>query len=422
MKEDKKIDKNLTEGCACSGTSHESTEKTESPAPQSSAPCCSCSGPTSSSGITYVGGRSYTGRILLIVLGVLAVGIVLTGLIFGWTVVGGIFDFISTQIISMSWLNSIITAMFNSFSGSDFSSTWYGASTIFFLFDTIKIIILLCTLIFVISYVQSYFPPERSKKILSKFSGIKGNIVGALLGTVTPFCSCSSIPLFIGFTRAGIRSGVTFSFLISSPLVDFGAFILLSGVFGFPIALAYVLVGLVLAVIGGFIIEKTGMGKHVQDFVTDGENVAGESATLSVRDRLIYASKQMTSTLKKVIVYIFIGVGIGALIHNVIPTEWTYAVLGADNPFSVLIATVVGVPMYADIFGTIPVAEGLLYAGVSVGTILSFMMSVTALSLPSLIMLKKVVKTKLLLTFTLIVIVGIIIIGYSFNLFGVFLI
>jgi hypothetical protein len=275
----------------------------------------------------------------------------------------------------------------------------------------------LCILIFTISYIQSYFPPERTKKILSKFGGIKGNILGALLGTVTPFCSCSSIPLFIGFTRAGVRSGVTFSFLISSPLVDLGAFILLASTFGFPIAIAYVVVGLILAVIGGSIIEKSGAGKHVEDFITEGENfaVVTEDEKLSRHDRLIYAKEQMLATFKKVFIYILIGVGIGALIHNVIPKEWIEAVLGQNNPFSVLIATVVGVPMYADIFGTIPVAEGLFFKGVGVGTILAFMMSVTALSLPSMILLRKAVKPKLLFAFVSVIVIGIITIGYVFN-------
>lgn len=350
-------------------------------------------------------------------------GIVCTiGLVFGVAaIINGIagmkavLDFITNQLLGMRWLNDLISLIFTSIFGQSFLTTWYGGSIVFFLYDTIKIVFLLCTLIFIISYIQSYFPPERTKKILSKFGGIKGNILGALLGTVTPFCSCSSIPLFIGFTRAGVRSGVTFSFLISSPLVDLGAFILLASVFGFPIAIAYVAVGLVLAVIGGFIIEKTGVGKHVADFIRDGKDIDIEQDQLTRKDRLIYAKDQMLGTLKKVILYILIGVGIGALIHNVIPEAWIQTVLGIDNPFSVLIATVVGVPMYADIFGTIPIAEALFTKGVGVGTILSFMMSVTALSLPSMIMLKKAVKPRLLFAFIAIVVAGIIIIGYGFN-------
>lgn len=333
----------------------------------------------------------------------------------GWSAVKTVSDFITKQILGMSWLNSVIGSALAAVGGSAFLGTWYGAGIRFFIYDTVKIIILLCLLIFLISYVQSYFPPERTKKILSKFSGIKGNILGALLGTVTPFCSCSSIPLFIGFSRAGVRSGVTFSFLISSPLVDLGAFILLISVFGFPIAVTYVAVGLILAVVGGTIIEKSGVGKNVQDFILEGGDVDIEAVELSRKDRMIYAKDQMLATLKKVWPYILIGVSIGALIHNVIPVEWTEAVLGNDKWYSVLVATVLGTPMYADIFGTIPVAEALFSKGVGTGTILAFMMSVTALSLPSMIMLSKAVKPKLLASFIGIVVAGIIIIGYAFN-------
>ncbi len=344
---------------------------------------------------------------------VLAIGVFL-----GFEVVWAGFDFISSQILGMSWLNELFGLLLTSIFNAEFLTTWYGASVQFFLYDTIKIVALLCILIFVISYIQSYFPPERTKKILSRFGGIRGNILGALLGTVTPFCSCSSIPLFIGFTRAGVRSGVTFSFLISSPLVDLGAFILLSSIFGFPIAICYVVVGLILAVIGGTIIEKSGAVNHVEDFILDGESVDIQSEELTKKDRLVYAKTQMLSTLKKVFPYILIGVGIGAVIHNVIPQDIIEFVLGQDNPFSVLIATVFGVPMYADIFGTIPIAEALYAKGVGLGTILSFMMSVTALSLPSMIMLRKAVKPKLLMAFIAVIVVGIIIIGYVFNALG----
>ena len=324
-------------------------------------------------------------------------------------------DFLTNQLLGMKWLNSLIGSALGGIFGTQFLAKWYGGSIQFFFYDVIKIIILLCFLIFLISYIQSYYPPERTKKILSRFKGLKGNALGALLGTVTPFCSCSSIPLFIGFTRAGVRSGATFSFLISSPLVDLGAFILLASIFGFPIAIVYVVVGLILAIIGGTIIEKTGAGKYVEEFVLNGEDINLESKTLTKKDRLTYAKEQMLSTFKKVFPYILIGVGIGALIHNVIPKEWIQKILGNENPFSVLIACAVGVPMYADIFGTIPVAEALFSKGVGVGTILAFMMSVTALSLPSLIMLRKAVKPKLLFTFIAVVTVGIIIIGYAFN-------
>lgn len=326
--------------------------------------------------------------------------------------------FATNELLGMKWSNRLFGFILSGIFGADFVFTWYGGAIQFFLYDVLKIFALLCSLIFLISYIQSYFPPERTKKILSKFGGVKGNILGALLGTVTPFCSCSSIPLFIGFTRAGVRSGTSFSFLISSPLVDLGAFLLLASIFGFPIAIVYVLVGLILAVVGGTIIEKSGAGKHIEDFVLQGEDISLQSDTISLKQRLVYAKEQMIATFIKVYPYVLIGVGIGALIHNVIPTNWIQAVLGMNNPFSVLIATFVGTPMYADIFGTIPVAEALFSKGVGVGTILAFMMSVTALSLPSMIMLRKAVKPKLLFTFIGIIVIGIIIIGYTFNAFN----
>ncbi|MGN0783930.1 MAG: permease [Christensenellales bacterium] len=327
-------------------------------------------------------------------------------------------DFITGQILGMKWLNSLIGMAFTAVFGATFMSGHWGQAIQFFVYDTIKIVVLLCLLIFLISYIQSYFPPERTKKILGRFKGIGANVVGALLGTVTPFCSCSSIPIFMGFTRAGISSGVTFSFLISSPLVDLGAFILLAGVFGFPIAIAYVVVGLVLAVVGGTVIEKTGIGKQVREFILEGNVVEVDGIELTRKDRLIYAQDQTLSTLKKVWIYILIGVAVGAVIHNFIPTEWIQTVLGSDKWYAVPLATILGTPMYADIFGTIPVAEALFAKGVGVGTILSFMMSVTALSLPSLIMLSKAVKPKLLFWFIFIVVVGIMIIGFTFNAFN----
>lgn len=324
-------------------------------------------------------------------------------------------DFITDQILGMKWLNYILGLAFTGMFGEEFMSTHWGGAIQFFVYDTIKIIMLLCLLIFLISYIQSYFPPERTKKILCNFHGIGANAAGALLGTVTPFCSCSSIPIFMGFTRAGLSSGVTFSFLISSPLVDLGAFILLASVFGFPIAIVYVVVGLVLSIIGGTIIEKTGVGKNVRNFTLQCEIAEVEGVELSKKDRLIYAADQMTGTLRKVWIYILVGVGIGAAIHKFIPEEWIQMVLGEDKWYSVLVASIVGVPMYADIFGTIPIAEALFAKGVGVGTIISFMMSVTALSLPSMIMLSKAVKPKLLFWFIVIVIIGIIAIGYIFN-------
>ncbi len=297
-----------------------------------------------------------------------------------------------------------------------------GGSIQFFLYDILKITVLLCFLIFVISYIQSYFPPERSKQILSRFHGIGANIISALLGTVTPFCSCSSIPLFMGFTGAGLPLGVTFSFLISSPMVDLGSLILLTSIFGTKIAIIYVVVGLIIAVAGGTLIEKLHMELYVEEYIRNAKGVDINAPSLTKRERIQYAREQVASTFKKVFPYIIIGVGIGAVIHNWIPESLIKAVLGGSNPFSVILATLVGIPMYADIFGTIPVAEALLYKGAQLGTILSFMMAVTTLSLPSLIMLRKAVKPKLLVLFTAICTVGIIIVGYLFNAFQFLLI
>jgi len=321
--------------------------------------------------------------------------------------------FIQNEILGMKWLDRLIADLL-SLTGMD-TEAWYTSSIRFFIYDVIKIFILLSVLIFIISYIQSYFPPERTKKILGKFKGLPANILAALLGTVTPFCSCSSIPLFIGFTSAGLPVGVTFSFLISSPLVDLGSLVLLTSIFGFKIAIAYVIVGLVLAVTGGTIIEKTGMEKYIEPFIKQARSISIEDQVLSIKDRLKYAWEQVSATVRKVAPYIFIGVFIGALIHNVIPEELIQAVLGSKNPLSPVLAAVVGIPMYADIFGTIPIAEALYAKGVGLGTILSFMMGVTALSLPSIIMLKKAVKAKLLVVFCAIVTVGIIFIGYIFN-------
>ena len=332
------------------------------------------------------------------------------------SIIIAIWSFFEDQFLKMLWLDNLVKKGLTAL-GIDADSR-IGGSIQFFIYDTIKIIVLLSILIFVISYIQSFFPPERTKKILGNFKGIKANILSALLGTVTPFCSCSSIPIFIGFTNAGLPVGVTFSFLISSPLVDLGSFILLISVFGLPIAAIYVIVGLVLAVIGGTILDKMGMEKYVVKFTKPAGSVDIESPELTTKERLEYAHEQVKETVKKVFWYVIVGVGIGALIHNWIPAEIIQKILGANNPFSVLIATFVGIPMYADIFGTIPIAEALFAKGVGVGTILSFMMGVTALSLPSIIMLKKVVQSKLLVTFVGIVAVGIIIIGYSFNAFS----
>lgn len=335
-------------------------------------------------------------------------------------IVESIFIFIQDQILGMKWLNYLIEH-FLTMLGFDIT-TRFGGSIQFFLYDVIKITVLLCTLIFLISYIQSYFPPERSKKILGKFHGIKANIVSALLGTVTPFCSCSSIPLFIGFTSAGLPIGVTFSFLISSPMVDLGSLVLLMSVFGVKVAIAYVIIGLIIAVLGGTLIEKLHMDQYVEDFIKNVSSVEIDSPNLTRKDRIEFAKEQVSDTFKKVFPYILIGVGIGAFIHNWIPEDWIKAILGSNNPFGVIIATLIGVPMYADIFGTIPVAEALLVKGAQLGTILSFMMAVTTLSLPSMIMLKKAVKPKLLALFISICTIGIIIVGYIFNVFHIFLI
>ena len=331
-----------------------------------------------------------------------------------------IWDFIQNQILGMMWLNELIGFGLSAI-GLDTSGR-IGGSVQFFIYDTLKITILLCFLIFLISYIQSYFPPERSKKILGRFHGIWANIISALLGTVTPFCSCSSIPLFIGFTSAGLPLGVTFSFLISSPMVDIGSLVLLMSIFGAKVAVIYVVVGLVIAVVGGTIIEKLHMEKYVESFILTAGSVDIESPDLTKKDRLVYAKEQMLSTFKKVFPYLLVGVGIGALIHNWIPGHWIEAALGSNNPFGVILATLVGIPMYADIFGTIPIAEALLYKGAQLGTILSFMMAVTTLSLPSMIMLKKAVKPKLLGLFIGICAIGIILVGYFFNVIQSFII
>lgn len=321
--------------------------------------------------------------------------------------------FFQNQILGMKWLNALIGSILSRFGIS--ISNPIGGSIQFFFYDVIKITLLLCFLIFIISYIQSYFPPERSKRILKRFHGIGANIISALLGTVTPFCSCSSIPLFIGFTSAGLPLGVTFSFLISSPMVDLGSFVLLISIFGAKVAIIYVLIGLVVAVIGGTIIEKLHMEKYVEEFITTTNSIDLESPHLTTLERITYGKEQVVSTFRKVFPYILLGVGIGALIHNWIPTSWVEAALGNHNPFGVILATLIGVPMYADIFGTIPVAEALLFKGAQLGTVLSFMMAVTTLSLPSMIMLRKAVKPKLLVLFLIICTVGIILVGYLFN-------
>ena len=322
--------------------------------------------------------------------------------------------FFQDQVLGMKWLHSLIGNLLSAL-GLD-TSSHIGGSIHFFLYDVIKVTALLVILIFVISYIQSYFPPERSKKILGRFHGLGANLMAALLGTVTPFCSCSSIPLFMGFTSAGLPLGVTFSFLISSPMVDLGSLMLLTGIFGGKIAIVYVLLGLVVAVLGGTVIEKLHMENEVEEFIRMAPRVDLESPSLTVRDRVTYAKEQVLSTLKKVFPYILLGVAIGALIHNWIPRKWVESILGSRNPFGVVLAVLVGVPMYADIFGTVPVAEALLAKGAQLGTILSFMMAVTTLSLPSMVMLRKAIKPRLLGVFVAVCIMGILLVGYLFNL------
>ena len=327
--------------------------------------------------------------------------------------------FITDQILGMKWLNALIGHLLRALQVD--TASRIGGSLQFFLYDVIKITVLLCVLIYLISYIQSYFPPERSREIMGHFHGIRANCIAALLGTVTPFCSCSSIPLFIGFTSAGLPLGVTFSFLISSPMVDLGSLVLLMSIFGAKVAVLYVLLGLVIAVAGGTLIEKLPMENQVEEFIRKASAVDIVSPALTQKERLEYARDQVTETFKKVFPYILIGVGIGAVIHNWIPERWVVTVLGSSNPFGVILATVIGIPMYADIFGTIPIAEALLGKGAQLGTVLAFMMGVTTLSLPSMILLRKAIKPKLLGVFIAVCAAGIIVVGCLFNLFQGFI-
>lgn len=328
-------------------------------------------------------------------------------------VLRSIWLFIQNQVLGMKWLNEVIGNGLNAL-GVDITSRW-GGSIQFFIYDVIKIMVLLTFLIFMISYIQSYFPPERTKRILGRFHGVGANCIAALLGTVTPFCSCSSIPLFIGFTSAGLPLGVTFSFLISSPMVDLGSLVLLMSIFGWKVAIVYVVLGLVIAVVGGTMIEKLHLENQVEEYIRKGKALEVPQEELTIKDRMAFAWEQVVSTAKKVAPYVLVGVGIGAFIHNWIPEEFIVKLLGTGNPLGVVIATIAGVPMYADIFGTIPIAEALLAKGAQLGVVLSFMMGVTTLSLPSIIMLRKAVKPKLLAIFVALCTVGIILVGYFFN-------
>ena len=322
-------------------------------------------------------------------------------------------DFFQNEILGMKWLNRLIGSAVEA-CGLDAASR-IGGSIQFFFYDVIKIMVLLGVLIFIISYIQSFFPPERTKKILGRFHGIGANCIAALLGTVTPFCSCSSIPLFIGFTSAGLPLGVTFSFLISSPMVDLGSLVLLMSIFGWKVAVVYVVLGLVIAVAGGTLIEKLHLENQVEEFIRNGKAIDVPQEELCFQDRTKYAWEQVVSTARKVAPYVLVGVGVGAIIHNWIPKAFIVKILGTGNPVGVILATIAGIPMYADIFGTIPIAEALLAKGAQLGVVLSFMMAVTTLSLPSMIMLRKAVKPKLLGIFIAICTVGIIVVGYFFN-------
>lgn len=325
-----------------------------------------------------------------------------------------IWNFIQDEILGMQWLKRLISAVLNACGLN--TADRIGGSVLFFIYDTVKILILLGILIFFISYIQSFFPPERTKKILGRFHGIRANILAALLGTVTPFCSCSSIPLFMGFTSAGLPLGVTFSFLISSPMVDLGSLVLLMSIFGWKVAVIYVVLGIVIAVAGGTLIEKLHLENQVEEFIRNGHSIDVPQDELRFKDRVKFAWEQVLATAKKVLPYILTGVGIGAVIHNWIPEEFIVKLLGNNNPFGVILAAIAGVPMYADIFGTIPIAEALLAKGALLGVVLSFMMGVTTLSLPSMIMLRKAIKPKLLGIFIAVCTAGIILVGYFFNL------
>ena len=324
------------------------------------------------------------------------------------------FDFIMQEVLGMHWLSELVWLVLMDMGASQASPVW--GSVHFFIYDTIKISILLVSLIFFISYIQSYFPPERTKRILTGFTGVKGAVIAALLGTVTPFCSCSSIPIFIGFTRAGLPLGMTFAFLISSPMVDVASMLMLMSFFGSEFAIIYVVVGLLLAIGGGLLLNAIGMEKYIRRYDNPIREFYSESEYFNQRQRIGYACNDTRIIVKNVFPYVLAGVAIGAFLHNWVPQAWILAVLGKQNVFSVPLAALIGIPIYADIFGAIPIAEALYLASVPAGTILALMMAITTLSLPSLIMLSKVLKRRLLFTFIGIVAAGIILIGYLFNI------
>ena len=324
------------------------------------------------------------------------------------------FDFFMQEVLGMHWLSELVWLVLMDMGASQASPVW--GSVHFFIYDTIKISIMLVSLIFFISYIQSYFPPERTKRILTGFTGVKGAAIAALLGTVTPFCSCSSIPIFIGFTRAGLPLGMTFAFLISSPMVDVASMLMLMSFFGSEFAVIYVVVGLLLAIGGGLLLNAMKMEKYIKRYDNPIREFYSESEYFNQRQRIGYACNDTRIIVKNVFPYVLAGVAIGAFLHNWVPQEWILAVLGKGNIFSVPLATLIGIPIYADIFGAIPIAEALYLASVPAGTILALMMAITTLSLPSLIMLSKVLERRLLFTFIGIVAAGIILIGYLFNL------
>lgn len=324
------------------------------------------------------------------------------------------FDFFMQEVLGMHWLSELVWLVLMDMGASQASPVW--GSVHFFLYDTIKILILLVSLIFFISYIQSYFPPERTKRILTGFTGVKGAVIAALLGTVTPFCSCSSIPIFIGFTRAGLPLGMTFAFLISSPMVDVASMLMLMSFFGSEFAVIYVVVGLLLAIGGGLLLNAMKMEKYIRRYDNPIREFYSESEYFNQRQRIGYACNDTRIIVRNVFPYVLAGVAIGAFLHNWVPQDWILAVLGEQNVFSVPLAVLIGLPIYADIFGAIPIAEALYLASVPAGTILALMMAITTLSLPSLIMLSKVLERRLLFTFIGVVTIGIIFIGYFFNL------
>lgn len=290
-----------------------------------------------------------------------------------------------------------------------------GEALDFFVYDTLKIFLLLSTIVFVVAIIRSYFSPERTRRILSHNREYVGNILAALLGIVTPFCSCSAVPLFIGFVESGIPLGVTFSFLISSPMVNEIALIMLWGLFGWQIAMIYVGMGLLVAITAGIVIGRLKMEKYVQDYVWEIKVGQAGIQEQSFREKIDYARNYTRELLKKIWLYVVIGVGLGAFIHGYAPADFLLRYAGRGNPFAVPLAVLIGVPLYSNAAGIIPVVQALMEKGMAAGTVLAFMMAVTALSFPEAVILKNVLKTRLLVTFFGIVAAAIIVVGYLFN-------